>query len=308
MNKNRVSLNQSASTDLFQTIIKDNISEFLKICFEREITSEQLSKYRRHCGYTLLGFAVTRGSLSIASYLIDQKINLNTPCKKSNETPLHTAIRYGTFLFLFYIFKYLFNLLSHLDQYSICEMLLECPNLDVNFDYGDPYFTPLQHAWKRIYNFDVACTIVKKIIRHPQFHYSPSKHILCYRYWPRENADKQKNMFNWLISAGVQFASGQSPKLFEVENLFKLCTLLDSQPTDGRLRRSSTLKELCRDVIVSRLVKSTGKTVTGKTQLQSILPLPEELCTFMANKPAIFTDIHYWKSKATLSFTIIAIF
>lgn len=97
--KHRVSIYRTTSTDLFQSIINDNISGFLKIKCDRSVTNEQLSRYRRHCGYTLLGFAVTRGSTAIASYLIKHKINLNTPCEKTGETPLHTAIRYGNILF-----------------------------------------------------------------------------------------------------------------------------------------------------------------------------------------------------------------
>lgn len=99
--KHRVSINRTTSTDLFQSIINDNISEFLKIQSERSVTNEQLSRYRRHCGYTLLGFAVTRGSTAIAEYLINQKININTSCEKTGETPIHTAIRYGNILFIF---------------------------------------------------------------------------------------------------------------------------------------------------------------------------------------------------------------
>lgn len=139
----------------------------------------------------------------------------------------------------------------------------------------------MQHAWKRIYSFEVACSIVKQIISHPQFNLQPSRYKLCYRYWPRVDAAKQKAMFYWLVNSGLQFAPKKSPKLFEVENLFELCTLIDAH--DSGTDPLPTLKQLCRQVICSRLIESTAKRI-DKDLLQTMLPLPEELCIFLADK------------------------
>lgn len=165
------------------------------------------------------------------------------------------------------------------DQFTICEILLSCPNLNVNYDYGDPYFTPLQHAWKCIYSFEIASAICEKIINHPQFKMH-RKHTLCYRYWPAVDTVKQKTLLNWLVNVGIQFAPGKSPKLFEVENLFELCTLIDFQAQEINM---PTLKQLCRQTIRSQLIKPTSKSI-DKDRLQTILPLPEELCIFLADK------------------------
>lgn len=88
---------QYLRSDLFLALAGKCLNTFVRLCERLLELSSDLTAYRHHDGHTLLTFAIAGNHCPVAHYLITRHGQLvNVPAERTDETPLHVAIRFGT--------------------------------------------------------------------------------------------------------------------------------------------------------------------------------------------------------------------